>query len=178
VGTELPLPAYVDWPIFPFEGELRVKHPLPRMATDLAREGEGERPCRACPRPDGEYVWSDDRWRVWALPQPTALPVAVILETRAHLDFEDFSDDDARELGSMIRRLDRAIHEVGGIGRVQVSRWGDGAAHFHLWFLARPIGQMELYGFGMPLWYQILPPIDEEVRAANLRTVADALSGG
>jgi hypothetical protein len=71
-GGVVELPGYVGWQIFPFEGEMRVKEPLPRMAADIA--------------------------------------------------------------------------------------------------------VMELYGFGMPLWYQLLPPIPEDVRDANLRTVADALS--
>jgi diadenosine tetraphosphate (Ap4A) HIT family hydrolase len=170
------LPDYVGWPIFPFEGDLRVKEPLARMATDVAREGEAGRRCRACARADDDYVWVDERWRLTALEKPTALPVAVILETRRHMDLGEFDDDDARELGSMILRLERAIHRVGGIGRVHVNRWGDGGSHFHLWFLARPVGVLELYGFGMPLWYQILPPIDDGVRDANLRTVAEALA--
>jgi hypothetical protein len=170
------LPNYVNWPIFPFEGDLRVKEPLPRMTTDIAREGEGGRECGICARPDADYVWTDDRWRLTALSQRTALPVVVLLETRDHLDLGDFDDELARELGSMTLRLERAISALDDVGRVHVNRWGDGASHFHLWFMARPTGVIELYGFGMPLWYQVLPPIDDDVRDANLAAVARALS--
>jgi hypothetical protein len=170
------LPDYVGWPIFPFEGELRVKAPLPRLAQDIAREGEGGRPCTPCARPDSDYIWTDDLWRMWSIEQASALPLAVMLETRAHVDLGGFSEDLARELGSMIRRLERAIGSLPDVGRVHVNRWGDGGSHFHLWFLARPVGVMELYGFGMPLWYRILPAYDSQQRAVNLQAVADALS--
>ncbi len=38
----------------------------------------------------------------------------------------------------MTVRLERAIRSLDGVARVHVNRWGDGSAHLHLWFLARP----------------------------------------
>ena len=35
---------------------------------------------------------------------------------------------------------------------------------------------MELYGYGLPLWYKILPPYDHDRWHANNRVVADALA--
>jgi hypothetical protein len=108
--SPLALPAYVDWPLFPFEGELRVKSPT--------RD------------------------------EPPSVPVLVILETRVHVDLDGLDGELAAELGQMIVRLDRAIRSVGNVGRVHVHRWGDGAEHFHLWFFARPVGSMNMLGFG------------------------------
>ena len=59
---------------------------------------------------------------------------------------------------------------------MHVHRWGDGAEHFHLWFYVRPVGSMDLLGFGMPLWEPILPPISEAEWRANQVTVACALA--
>ena len=100
----------------------------------------------------------------------------VILETRAHVDLDGLDDELAAELGPMIVRLDRAIRTIRNVGRVHVHRWGDGAEHFHVWFYARPIGSMNMLGFGMPLWEPILPRISEPEWQANLVTVARALA--
>jgi len=174
--SSLPLPDYVGWPIFPFEGDLRVKQPTPLMAEDIAREGESGRTCKhACAQPDSAYLWVDDRWRVKTL-EPSALPVGVMLETREHLDLSDFTPAQGAQLGEMMVRIEHAMQRCDDIGRVHVSRWGDGGSHFHLWFMARPKGRMELYGFGLPLWYKILPPYDADRRHANNRIVAEALA--
>jgi hypothetical protein len=170
----LPLPAFVDWPIFPFEGELRVKAPLPRMETDLVRAGEGGRPCPSCARDDDAYLWVDDRWRVIAANR-LAVP-AVFLESREHLDLHDLDDAMAAELGLLTARLDRAFLASGGIGRTHVNRWGDGGSHLHLWFYGRPIGTLQLLGFGMPMWAQILPPLADDEWDRALRATAHHLA--
>ena len=53
-----------------------------------------------------------------------------------------------------------------------MNRYGDGAAHLHLWFLARPHGQLQLRGSFLSLWDDILPPIAEERWRENLALVA------
>ena len=63
----------------------------------------------------------------------------------------DLDDELAGGLGRMIVRLDRAIQAVGGIGRVQVARWGDGGSHFHMWLYGRPRGASQLLGFCLPM---------------------------
>ena len=172
------LPAYVDWPIFPFEGTLRVKQPT-YLETDVPRSGEpAGKPCGACADDDGAFIWVDDRWRVRAREEPSVVPVLLFLETRDHVDLDGFDDARAAEMGTMIVRLDRAIRTLDNVGRVQVYRWGDGAEHFHLWFYARPVGSMNLLGFGMPLWEPILAPISESEWRENLATVARALAQG
>jgi hypothetical protein len=53
-----------------------------------------------------------------------------------------------------------------------VNRWGDGSAHLHLWFLARPYGRLQLRGTFLSLWDDILPEIPEHQWRDNLALVA------
>ena len=96
----------------------------------------------------------------------------LILESRSHLDLGDLPNMLAAELGVMTVRLERAIRSLDGVARVHVNRWGDGAAHLHLWFLARPYGRLQLRGTFLALWDDILPPIPEERWRENLALVA------
>jgi hypothetical protein len=54
---------------------------------------------------------------------------------------------------------------------VHVNRWGDGSAHLHLWFLARPFGRLQLRGTFLSLWDDILPPVPEGQWRENLAYV-------
>lgn len=176
-SSDLPLPAFVNWPIFPFVGDLQVRAVEPRQEADRPRSGEpGGAPCGACAKPDDDYVWVDDHWRVLAPVQRSAVPVQLFLETREHLDMDDLDATLAGELGQLIVRLDRAIQAVGGIGRVHLSRWGDGGSHFHMWFYGRPLGDMQMLGFCLPMWAQMLPPTAEDVWNQNLVLVARELA--
>jgi hypothetical protein len=175
----LPLPDFVSWPIFPFVGDLPVREVQPRRAEDHPRDGEpGGSPCRACAAPDAEYLWVDDRWRVTPPLRPSGAPVQLFLETRDHVDLEDLDEDGAADLGRMIVRVTRAIHAVGGIGRVHVNRWGDGGSHFHLWFYGRPVGDTQMIGFCLPLWAMTLPPTPKPEWNRNLAVVAAELARG
>jgi diadenosine tetraphosphate (Ap4A) HIT family hydrolase len=171
------LPDFVTWPIFPFDGEFRVRERQPRRDADYPRDGEpGGSPCPACVAPDTDYLWVDDRWRVRPPLQPSAVPVQLLLEARDHIDLETLDDEDGAEMGRMILRLERAIRTVGDVGRVHVNRWGDGGSHFHLWFYARPLGDTQMIGFCLPLWAMTLPPTPESEWNRNLAVVADELS--
>ena len=78
----------------------------------------------------------------------------------------------AAELGVMTVRLERAIRSIDGVGRVHVNRWGDGSAHLHLWFYARPHGRLQLRGSFLSMWNDILPPVDEATWKENLALIA------
>jgi hypothetical protein len=97
--------------------------------------------------------------------------MVLILESRSHLDLGDLPNLLAAELGVMTVRLERAIRSLDGVARVHVNRWGDGSAHLHFWFLARPYGRLQLRGTFLALWDDILPPIDESVWRENLGLV-------
>lgn len=170
--TPANLPDFVSWPSFPFEGDLRVKPLEPVADHEPPRQGEDAGSCLACSAPDEAYIWVSERWRVRAMDRPTGLPMVLILESRSHLDLGDLPNLLAAELGVMTVRLERAIRSLDGVARVHVNRWGDGSAHLHLWFLARPTGRLQLRGSFLSLWDEILPPIPESQWRENLALVA------
>ena len=173
----LPLPDFVNWPIFPFVGEFRVRELQPLRSADAPRDGEeGGAPCGSCGAPDRDYVWVDDHWRVSAPLLPSGAPVQVFLETREHVDMDGLDPIRASELGQMIVRLDRAIQAVDGIGRVHVSRWGDGGSHFHMWFYGRRVGDVQMLGFCSAMWAMVLPPTPTEEWNHNLAVLAAKLA--
>jgi hypothetical protein len=167
-----PLPDFTRWPSFPFEGDMRVKPLTPPVAVEPPRSGEDPANCIACNTPDDAYIWASERWRVRAMDRPTGLPVVLILECRSHFDLGDLPNLLAAELGVMTVRLERAIRSLDGVARVHVNRWGDGAAHMHMWFLARPQGRLQLRGTFLSLWDDILPVIPEQQWRENLALVA------
>jgi hypothetical protein len=98
--------------------------------------------------------------------------MVLILEARSHLDLGDLPNLLAAELGVMTVRLERAIRTLDGVARVHVNRWGDSSAHLHMWFLARPKGQLQLRGTFLSLWDGILPPVPEAQWRENLALIA------
>ena len=97
--------------------------------------------------------------------RPTSRPSSlglVLLETRDHYDsFADMPDDLLAELGPLTARIERAILGLGGIARVHVLRYGDGGEHFHLWFMPRPLGALQMRGSMLPVWMDVLPKLPE-----------------
>jgi hypothetical protein len=167
-----PLPDFTRWPSFPFEGDLRVKDLAPPVAVEPPRSGEDAAECVACNTSDDAYIWFSERWRVRAMDRPTGLPIVLILECRSHLDLGDLPNLLAAELGVMTVRLERAIRSLDGVARVHVNRWGDGSAHLHMWFLARPYGRLQLRGTFLSLWDDILPTIPDQQWRENMALVA------
>jgi hypothetical protein len=167
-----PLPDFTRWPSFPFEGDMRVKKLTPPVDVEPPRSGEDAGECVACNTPDDAYIWVSERWRVRALDRPTGLPLVQFLVCRSHQDLGDLPNLLAAELGVMTVRLERAIRSLDGVARVHVNRWGDGSAHLHMWFLARPYGRLQLRGTFLSLWDDILPVIPEQQWRENLALVA------
>jgi hypothetical protein len=98
--------------------------------------------------------------------------MVLILEARSHLDLGDLPNLLAAELGVMTVRLERAIRSLDEVAQVHVNRWGDGAAHLHLWFLGRPVGQLQLRGPFLAMWDEILDPVPEVEWRSNLAHIA------
>ncbi|WP_308206666.1 hypothetical protein [Paractinoplanes hotanensis] len=166
------MPDFTRWPSFPFEGDMRVKPLAAPVDVEPPRSGEDAADCVACNTHDEAYIWISERWRVRAMDRPTGLPMVLILECRSHLDIGDLPNLLAAELGVMTVRLERAIRSLDGVARVHVNRWGDGSAHLHMWFLARPHGRLQLRGTFLTLWDDILPAIPEQQWRENLALVA------
>jgi diadenosine tetraphosphate (Ap4A) HIT family hydrolase len=173
----LRMPPVHEWETFPFEGDIRPRELLPPLATEEPRSGEGGDPCRRCALDESVIIWSNERWIVHSAHEPTGLPVIVMMQSREHIDFEDLDDERAADLGRMLRRVERAVAGVPHVGRVHVCRWGDGTAHLHFWFIARPERLAQLRGSFAAIWDDVLPPLPEDVWRENLALVARALVG-
>lgn len=158
------------WSVFPFEArELRVKSldPLAPEAPRMGEEGGPDCPCRSPRESTFPVVWTDANWQIRAAPL-SGSPLILILEPREHLDLDDLSMDQAAEFGVRTVALVRAIESLPSVGRCHVARWGDGGAHAHVWFIARPLGMAQLRGTYMAIWDDLLPPMPEEARDDNL----------
>jgi hypothetical protein len=81
-------------------------------------------------------------------------------------------------MGGVVQRFAGAIKGLPGVGRTHFARWGDGSAHFHLQFYARPLGMMQGRGYMLAVWDDVLPKTDPELIAENKRRVAQALAAG
>jgi hypothetical protein len=171
-----PLPSWVNWSGFPFEGDLTVRAFKAPYPQDRPRAGEeGGPPCGPCAQSDDEFIWTDDLWRV-GTGERLALPVALVLTSRRHVDQHELEGELAATLGVMIARLDRATQTVPGVGRVHTARYGDGGSHFHMYFNARPRGSSQMMAFTTWMWASILEPTPEAEWHANLATVASELA--
>ncbi len=178
VGERLPIGDVVNDDLFPLEGEILVK-PLdaPRI-PEPHRHGEaGREPCWNCEHPDTDTIWANEHWIVRANPdEPHGLPAVAVLLPRAHHDLLDLPADLALELGPMIQRVARAISSLSEVGRVHVNRWGDGSEHFHIWFLARPLGMWQMRGAMLAVWDDLLPKVPAAEWRANVARIAAALA--
>jgi diadenosine tetraphosphate (Ap4A) HIT family hydrolase len=161
----------------PYQEPLVPRAPGPRTVPEPLRPGDpGGPPCRLCPVTENEHtIWSDDRW-ILNHGVDTSLPGAVWLGTRAHLDsFLDLPPELAAEFGGLAGRIERAILGLGGVGRVHVYRGGDGGAHFHVWFMPRPLGMLEATKMLLPLWEDVLPRASEAAIASAKAQLTSAL---
>jgi hypothetical protein len=163
------------WDTFPFEKDGLRTVPLARPVTiEPLRHGEAGRKCPAC-SPIRPAVWFDPHWRLSVL-GPSGAPLVLFLESREHVDLADLPDDLAAELGRLTVHTARAIESLPHIARAHVSRWGDGSAHLHVFFFARPAGFGQLRGTYLAVWDDLLPPIPRSQRDADAAAVVHALA--
>ena len=170
----------------PYAEPLTRLEPQPRVIPEPPRVGEsGGDPCGLCDWL-AKYEQSEHRpplWvnEEWALIRATGvtIPGVVWLASRGHHDsFADLPDRVAASYGPVVARVERAILGLGDIARVHVYRWGDGSAHFHVWFFPRPLGMLEARREMLPLWADLLPEAPEEVVADAERKIAAAMAAG
>jgi diadenosine tetraphosphate (Ap4A) HIT family hydrolase len=161
----------------PFAQPLTVKAPAPRVIPEPPRPGDPGGPeCGICAHSNpADALWSSPHWLLYNAAQ-TSLPGAVWLTTRAHFDsFADLPCDVASEYGPLAGRIERAILGLGDVGRVHIYRWGDGQAHFHVWFVPRPLGMLEASREMLMLWEDQMPPARPETLAAAGAKIAAAM---
>lgn len=170
----LPLSRMTGWDIAPFEQDgLRVAPLRPPVLPEPERQGVNPAECNSCKRRD-EGLWFDDRWRLSRI-NGAGVPLVLMLHPREHYDLADLSDELAGELGVLTTHIARQIQALPHIARAHVYRIGDGGAHLHVWFFARPEGQSQLYGSWMPVWDDLLPAYPAEEAEADAAIVAEAL---
>nr|WP_221373767.1 hypothetical protein [Actinoplanes polyasparticus] len=170
----LPLARMTGWDISPFTPDGLSVSPLREpVLPEPPRHGEDPADCRSCDRRD-EGLWLNDSWRLTRIPK-AGVPLILMLHPRDHHDLADLPDELAAELGVLTKHLARHIQALPNISRAHVYRIGDGGAHLHVWFFARPEGQSQLYGSWLVVWDDLLPEYPDDVAAADASVVVDAL---
>jgi diadenosine tetraphosphate (Ap4A) HIT family hydrolase len=171
----LPLSRMTGWDISPFEADgLRVARLRLPVVPEAPRDGEDPADCGPCRRRD-EGIWLDDDWRLTRI-GGVGVPLVLMLHPRDHHDLTDLPDDLAAQLGVLSTHTARHVEALPHIGRCHVYRIGDGGAHLHVWFFARPEGQAQLYGSWLVVWDDLLPEYPSATAQADAATVADALA--
>jgi diadenosine tetraphosphate (Ap4A) HIT family hydrolase len=175
----LPLSRMTGWDISPFEQEgpeqdgLRVARLRPPVLPEPPREGEDPADCYSCGKRD-VGIWFNERWRLTRM-SGAGVPLILMLHPRDHFDLTDLDDALAAELGVLSTHIARHVEALPNVARSHVYRIGDGGAHLHVWFFARPAGQGQLYGSWLVVWDDLLPVYPDDVAQADAEIVADAL---
>ena len=170
----LPLSRMTGWDISPFELDgLRVAPLRPPVLPEPARQGEDPSDCNSC-RSRDEGIWLNDRWRLTRI-EGVGVPLVLMLHPRDHYDLADLPDELAAELGLITTHIVRHVEALPNISRAHVYRIGDGGAHLHVWFFARPEGQAQLYGSWMVVWDDLLPEYPADVADTDAAIVAGSL---
>ncbi|MFI5934318.1 hypothetical protein [Actinoplanes sp. NPDC051494] len=170
----LPLARMTGWEISPFEaGGLRVAPLRPPVLPEPPRHGEDPADCVSCRHRD-DGLWLNDNWRLTRVPG-VGVPLVLMLHPRDHHDMADLPDELAAELGLLSTRIVRHIQALPHISRAHLYRIGDGGAHLHIWFFARPLGQSQLFGSWLVVWDDLLPEYPADIADADAALVVDAL---
>jgi diadenosine tetraphosphate (Ap4A) HIT family hydrolase len=171
----LPLSRMTYWEIFPFERDgLRVAPLRPPQVPEPPRQDEDPESCGSCAKRD-TGIWLDEHWRL-TCSEGSGVPLLLMLFPRDHYDLTDLPDDLAAELGRLSAHIARAVEALPHLARCHVYRVGDGGAHLHIWFLARPEGFVQLRGSLLSIWDDLLPEYPAARAVADARTVAQALA--
>ncbi|QAY64075.1 hypothetical protein ET495_13550 [Xylanimonas allomyrinae] len=164
----------MTWDIFPFEAAgLRLKPLQPMADTEPPRRGEDPATCW-CATPGAERpgtIWRNDRW-VLRLVEPSSLPLTLFLEPVAHHDLTGLTSELAAELGQLVVSVSGALEALPSVGRAHVAKYGDGAAHLHMFLFGRPARVPQLRGSPLQDWSECLPPVPADVLHANAAYVA------
>jgi diadenosine tetraphosphate (Ap4A) HIT family hydrolase len=171
------LAALASWEPFPFETEglavARLRRP---EVPEPLRHGEDPDSCHSCDAQDGLPVWENEAWRLIALSEPSGAPLVLMLLPKDHFDLGNLPDHLAAQLGQIVVHVGRAIESLEHIARAHVSRFGDGGAHLHIFFFARPEGFVQLRGNFFTVWDDLLAPVPRDVRDADAKRVGELLA--
>ena len=178
IGESLSAQPLLDHPMVSFEGDLRMSPLEPMLVPEKPRHGELDpSECGHCKPGDWGWLWQDEHWHVSAMTD-TRLPFWGGLAPNEHVRLHEMTGDLLTTMGSVVQRLAVAVQGLEGVARTHFARWGDGSAHFHMQFYARPLGMMQGRGYMLAVWDDVLPPADPEYIAENMRLVAAAMASG
>ena len=178
-GERLPAGEAEGNPFNPFDVPLTVVPLDDPVVPEPPRNGEeGGGECFRCANPDAYVIWRDEHWNVRCGSHSIGLPMVAGLAPDMHTTLHEMPDELAASMGPVIRRVALAVGRIDGVGRCHFARWGDGSEHFHMWFLARPLGMMQMRGAMLAVWDDLLPRVPDDELAANIRRVASALAEG
>src|SRR3954466_9025022 len=170
----LPLSRMTGWDISPFEQDGLTVTPLrPPVLPEPPRQGEDASDCMSCRRRD-QGIWFNQRWRLSRV-EGVGLPLVLMLHPLDHHDLADLNDDLAAEMGVLSTHIARHVEALPHIARSHVYRIGDGGAHLHVWFFARPQGQAQMYGSWLVVWDDLLPEYPADTAHPHPARGADAL---
>lgn len=147
------------------------------LSHEPPRSGEpGGEPCHYCATSDSDALWASSRWR--ALPRGwSPIPGGTLLISKAHVDtLSDLPAEQQAEFGVIAAAIERAIMGLGQAARVHMYRWGDGCAHFHAHFIARPLGRPQFAWRNLPFLEKRFPSPGAEQLAQARKTVAESLA--
>jgi diadenosine tetraphosphate (Ap4A) HIT family hydrolase len=165
-------------PWFPFEGAISVKALQDRVVPEPARAGHAAADCAVCARPESDYIWANADWALRP-DRDTPFPGVALLLTRGHYDsYADLPESLLGQIGAMTARVEKAVLSIGDVAGVHVCRWGDGSAHFHQWFLPRPLGAPQLRGSMLPMRMDLLTVLPADAIDAALATIWAAMRAG
>jgi len=179
-GGRLPMPPVAEWDDLPWEvvdGALAAKEIGEPLAAEAPRRGAGGEACPTCSGdPERVKVWESWNFHVARPGRPSGLPLVLWLQSNEHMDYTEMGDDQAAELGRLTVWLTRIMERMPHIGRVHVSRWGDGEEHLRVWFVARPERLRHVNGSLAVEWDEMLPPTPEAVWLGDVATVVSKLT--
>jgi len=179
IGERMPADAVLADDFFPFDANRQVVPVQEPEVPEPPRNGEpGGGSCFRCDNPDRGVIWRGEHWHVRGPHEPSGLPMVLHIAPNVHATLHTMAPEVAAAMGPLIQRVAVAIGEIPGVARTHFSRWGDGSEHFHLWFLARPLGMMQMRGPMLAVWDDLLPPIPEDELQENVRIVVEALNRG
>ncbi len=161
----------------PYAEPLTLVDPAALVVPEPPRRGEeGGAPCFPCSADsDSNLIWSDQHWTLHN-PGQTGLPGSVWLASREHFDsFADMPPEVGATFAAVCGRVERAVLALGDVGRVHLYRWGDGGAHFHVWFVPRPLGRLDMSGHLLMAWEDTMPPATDSQIAEAGRRIAAAM---
>jgi diadenosine tetraphosphate (Ap4A) HIT family hydrolase len=171
------LSALAGWEPFPFELEgLRVRSLRRPIVPEKPRHDEDPASCRSCAASDGLPVWECESWRLIAMSEPSGAPLVLMLLPKGHFDLGNLPDELAAQLGQIVVHVGRAVESLEHIARAHISRFGDGGAHLHIFFFARPEGFIQLRGNFFTVWDDLLAPVARAVRDADAARVGKLLA--